>query len=605
LAKQPTGQAAYQSFVAFDFGTSVSRIAYGRGEGSAFVTDLAGDARIPSVIAVSPEGGVLAGAAARDRQALYPEHTALSLKSLLTASPEAVAARGPFFPHKVGSDATTMMQIDIGGRLRPVIELSALFLVFLRRSAEVFLERPVDSGVLPVPVCFSPFDREVLRLAARMAGFQRVRLIDEPTAVALSWIAQGGRGRIATCSWGAGYLSASIIEARPDLIRVLATGGIPLGGDEIDLALARDFWGKIRGTGEPGPNEHHLARYLLSAAEAAKRDLTARGKAEMSLSIAGGKDAPRQTYGEEDLAGFLEPLQQQARSLIERLLAQAGLAAGEVEFLLLGGGMMRIPALKAELESQFGKESWEGIDPEDAVVLGALERARLLDHEKSDQLVLDALSAGLGLEGQTGAVTPILERGSPLPAGKREVFTTFLERQTEVAIQLFSGAGSDWHPLARVELRSIPPMKAGIPVLEVAFGVDEDGILDVTAQESTRSKALGVELRPVRGLPTSLVRETLEALPSTPTGDFEAGLRQELRERGRFLLDTLRELARRRPGIMPRDEKQLITKKSKELEEVLEGADLIEMRSCAQELEEAARPLMQRDIDASLQALLK
>lgn len=498
------------------------------------------------------------------------------------------------------------MQIEVGGLQRPPIELAALFLVFLRRSAEVFLERPVPSGVITVPVCFSPFERQTLRLAARMAGFQAVRLIDEPTAVALAWVAGGGKGRAAICCWGAGYLSASIVEAKDRFLHILATGGMPAaGGDVIDLQLAGDFLERVRGKVGKLQNEAHVARYILTAAEAAKRDLAVRGKAELHLQIAGRSELLQQAYSSKDLDVWMEPLKAKAEQLCERILADSGLLKGDLDALIIAGGMTHIGALSTHLQEIFERRPVEGLDPEDAAVLGALARARLLDRERSDFLVFDALSQGLGLEEQAGSVSPALERGIFLPAGKREVFTTYLERQTEVAIQLFGQGMDGWEPLAQVEISKIPPMKAGLPVLEVFFMVDEDGVLDVKASETSRDKLLGLEVRPLRGLASSTVQTAIDGLPEAKEGSFEGELRDELRQRGRFILDALRELTDRRAGIMTRDEKQLIAKKSRELDEVLEGADFMEMRSCAQELEEAARPLVQRDVDASLQSLLR
>ncbi len=605
MAAQPTRQSTEPDFVAFDLGTGTSRIAYARGEGHAFVTDLAGDARIPSVIALSGGGGILAGAAARDRQALYPQHTLRSLRSLLTAGPGTVTPRGPFFPHPVNSDVQTMLQVDVGERERPAIELIALFLAFLRRSAELALERPVTAGVVTVPTCFTPFDRQTLRVAARMAGLERVRLIDEPIAVAEAWLAAGHSGRAAVCTWGAGYLSAALVELQDGFLRVLSTAGsAEVGGDQIDLQLAGDFLGKVKEKRGQLENESHIARYVLVAAEKAKHGICERGHAELQLPIVGGKEAVRQTYTNEDLDRWCESLRTEASRVCEQLLTDAGLLKGDLDALVLAGGLTRIPALREHLETCFGLSAGDVPDPEEAAVLGALARARLLDHAQSEPLVLDVLPCSLGLEAQAGSMSPILKRGAVIPGGKREVFTTYLERQTDVAIQLFAKAASDWAPLARIELSQIPPMKAGLPAIEVSFAVDEDGVLEVTALETTKQKPLGLELRPIRGLSSSAVRATLESVPKVKAAEFEEALREELRARGRFVLESLRELSRRRAGIITRDEKQLIAKKAKELEEVLEGADLMEIRTCAQELEEAARPLMQRDLDASLQLLL-
>ncbi len=605
MVTQKTAQPAEQGFLAFDYGTSGSRIAFMRGDSVALVTDLAGDEHIPSVLAISPQGGILAGLPARDRQTLFPQHTLISPKALLTADRKGLAARGPLFPHKLAKKETSMAEIEIGGRMRSAVEINAHFMAFLRRNAEVHLERAVDSGVFPVPSCFTPFDRQAFLLAGRLAGFRQVRLIDEPTAVALAWIARGGRGRIGVCTWGAGYLSMGIVDARDRLVRTLATGGAPVGGDRIDLALARDLMQRAAAEGEI-KNPEHVARHLLVCAETAKRDLAGRGKAEVSLSLGPERESLRRSLTPKDLDELIEPLKEEASRVCRRVLTDAGLQRSEIDTLILAGGMMNVQPLADHLCELFGRDAMTEMDREASVVMGAHERARMLDHEKSDLVVLDANPLALGLEGQAEAKSAILERGVQLPASNRELFTTYLERQTEVAIQLYAQGVGDWAPLARLEISGIPPMNAGEPSLEVHFVVDEDGQLSVEARETKRSKPLNLEVRPLRGIPSSVHKAALEAIPEPPAPeDFEAGLRDELRQRGRFLLDSLRDLTKKQAGSMTRDEKQLIAKKSRELEEVLEGADLLEMRSCTQELEEVGRALIQRDIDAGMQAVLR
>jgi molecular chaperone DnaK (HSP70) len=439
-----------------------------------------------------------------------------------------------------------------------------------------------------------------------MAGFEGVRLIDEAAAVALALAARGVRGRLATCSWGAGFLSCAIVEIQPPLVRVLSTGGSGrIGGDRVDLKLAQDLLTKVKEEVGVLQNEIHVARHILSLAEGAKRDLVRRGKTELSIQFAGRGRPIRCTYSVQQLEQWLEPLKEEAQRVCRQLLEDARVQRGDLEGLALAGGMSHLASLREFLAGQFGRESVEGLDPEELAIQGATARGRLLDHETSDILLFDGLSHGLGLEGPGGSIVPILQRGISLPASKREVFTTYLERQTEVAIQLYGSAGAVWRPLARVEVAEIPPMPAGQPVLEVAFLLDEDGILETQASETTRSKPLRLELRPERGLASSAVQATLESLPQVNQESFEQDVREEMRQRGRFLLDTLKELSRRSAGVMTRDEKQLITKKSRELEEVMGGADPAEIRACSQELEEVARPLMQRDVDTSLQSLLR
>ncbi len=607
MTTQSSGPAAADGFIALDFGAGGSRIAHGRGDATQHVTDLSGDAHIPSVLAMSADGGYLAGTPARDRQALFPEQTVPSLKSLITMLPADVESMGSFFPLKVSEGAKSLLQLELGGRSRSSVELVAYYLNYLRRGAEISLERSIRSVVITVPVSFSSFDRTSLNLAAKLAGFRRVRFIEDTTAAALHWAAHGGRGRVAICCWGAEYLSMAILEIGEGLVRVRSMGGRRrIGGDMIDQALASELLAKAREKGVALDNEAHIARHLLVAAEIAKRDLAKRGKADMQLSLGGG-EAIRHTFTAEDLGRWITPHVNRARDLAKQVLTEADLKPNDLDSLIVTGGMTHLAGVQSCLEESFGRSPLEGIDAEYAVVDGALIRARLLDRDRSDPLVLDVIPDGHGLRGRDGGITAFLPQGVVLPASVRESFSTVLDRQTQMGVPLYGQVGKDWQELATIEISKIPPLDAGKAQIEVAFLVDENGLLSVSATEMTKSKKLQVEVHPVRGPRASAVATAIEAIPVPPEEESaEELIREELRHRGRFWLQSLRELVKRRSTLMTRDEKQLADKKAQELAEVLEtGADLVETRLCLQEMEEIVRPLMQRDIDASLQTLLR
>lgn len=593
------------SFIALDFGTRTSRMAYYRGETPALIPDLSGDTEIPAALTLSAEGGMLAGSDARHQQALFPAETLLSLRALLAAEPEELAGRGVFFPHPLG-DAGQLVQIEAGGRRRTPIELAALYLIHLRRNAEIALERPVESAVVTVPVAFSPLDRQACRLAARMAGFQRVRLIDETTAAALAARASGVQGRTAVCCWGAGFLGMALIEIQPDLVKVLTSAGSRrVGGERVEIELARDFLERARAAGLAFTNETNVARHLLGAAGAALRDLATREEATIQLRLAESKQVFRQGYREADLESRLAPLLEVASRFARRLADDLRILPGDIDALVLAGGMTRLPAVRRHLESVFGRAAVATIDPLEAPVRGALLRGGFLNREIAEPLVLDTLPRAIGVEGQQGRVNLLLGRRERVPASKVEIFTTYLEKQTEVGIPLHMNTGVKWEPFASVVVSKIPPMKGNQPQIEVDFVFDEDAVLDVSAREVAKSRPLEVELRPLRGLTANQMKSVGQELPHPAGEAFLERMREELRGRGRMLIGALSAVMTQQPGIMTRDEKQLIQKKSRELEEVLEGVDLGEMRSVSRELAEAAQPLMQRVYDKSLEALLR
>ncbi|MCK4413647.1 MAG: Hsp70 family protein [Candidatus Eisenbacteria sp.] len=596
-----------ETFVAVDFGTSASRIAYSRGEGHALVAELNGETEIPSVLTLSPEGGMLAGVDARNHQAIFPSETLIGLKSLFSADPEELRGRGHLFPQKIDSSSDQFLRLEIGGRPRTPLELIALYLLHLRQTAEVGMNRVVESAVFTVPVSFTPLERQAFRLAARMAGFQRVRLLDEPVAVALAAISRGVRGRLAVASWGAGYFGATVVEAQQDMVQVLASvGSSRLGGARIDDALAQDFLERVRAAGGEGfAHEATVARHLLEAARHAKQEIAARGKAVLQLRSGKEKKPVRHTYQAGDLNQWLDPLATKAAGLCRGLLQELSLGSGDVDMLLLAGGMVQIEAAAASLREVFGRDPEPGYGSLETAVTGALVRARFLERELAEPLVLDAMPMALGIEGQTGHINTLQARTERIPASKVELFTTYLEKQTEVAIQLYGHRGQQWERLAAAEIAKIPPMKGNQPKIEVTLTFDEDGVLNASAREMSKSKPLAVELRPPHGMTGNELRSIEEELPPHAEEDFSERLREELRVRGQLLLGTLGVVASRHASVMTRDEKHIIVSKTRDFEEVLEGGDIDEMRSCSRELAEAAQPVMQRVLDKSLETLLR
>ncbi|MBP6875015.1 MAG: Hsp70 family protein [Candidatus Eisenbacteria bacterium] len=598
-------KAAEETFVAFDFGTRSGRIAYARGSTPAIVADLSGETEIPAALTLSPEGGMLAGVEARNQQALFPSETVLSMRWLLTANLEELSARGPFFPHGLG-DSAQLPQIEIGGRRRMPMELAALFLLHMRRTAEVALERPVESAVLTVPAAFAPLERQTMRLAALMAGLRRIRLIDESTAVALAGVASGVQGRMAVCCWGAGYASLAIVDGQRELVRVLGqTGSASVGGERLELALAQDALARLRAAGHAIENETHVARQLLGLAGGAIARIAADGEAAIELRMAEQKQPFRHTYRRDDLEPWLAPMRGAVEDHARMLAAGLGFLPGDVDGLILAGGMTRLPSVREALERLFGRPAVTTLDPMEAAVRGALLRAGFLNREIPQPLVLDSLPQSLGVEIQQGRVSTLLPGTERIPASKAELFTTYLEKQTEIGIPLHAQRNGRWEPFASAVISKIPPMKGSQPQIEVTFGIDEDGVLEVAAREVAKSRALEVELRPSRGLTSAQLKSVLQELPAPAGEAFLDRMREELRGRGRLLLQAVNLVMTQQPGMMTRDEKQLILGKSRELEEVLEGVDLGEMRTCSREFADAAQPLLQRLYDKSLEALLR
>ncbi|MFH1145143.1 MAG: Hsp70 family protein, partial [Candidatus Eisenbacteria bacterium] len=389
-------KTAEETFIAIDFGTRASRIAHAGSETKPLIGDLTGEMEIPAALTLSKEGGMLAGLEAHAHAVLLPAETVLSLRALFTQGSPELVERGPFFPHALGD--SQLLQVEVGGRRRLPMELAALYLLHLRRTAELALERPVESVVLTVPVVFTALDRQAYRLSARMAGFRRVRLIDESTAAALAALAAGVQGRVAVCSWGAGFLSLALVELRRDIVKVLAAAGSSqAGGERVELALARDFLARVREAGLSFENETHVARHILMAAAKALPEIASRGEAEVQVRLADQRQPFRQVYRRDDIQTWLEPLKETATTLGKRLAGDLHLLPGDVDALVLAGGVTRFDSVRKHLVGFYRRAAVDSIDPLEAAVRGALVRAQFLNRETPQPLVLDSLPWSVGV----------------------------------------------------------------------------------------------------------------------------------------------------------------------------------------------------------------
>jgi molecular chaperone DnaK (HSP70) len=486
---------------------------------------------VPSAVRYEPDGSVVVGRVALDEAPLHPRRTVTSVKRLMGRSVEDAAGDLGYLGYAVveGPNRTARVELPGGRRVSPE-EVSAEILLELRRRAERAGIR-ARRAVVTVPAYFDDAQRQATRHAGRIAGLEVVRIVNEPTAAALAYgigterssARNAGARTVAVYDLGGGTFDVSILRLTPgaggdgaagtDFFQVLATAGdTRLGGDDIDHALVSMLAGEIGvEVGRDGDAAGALAslpletrRALLSFARAVKHRLTDAESAAVEIGL-GENRVYRRTVTRAELDGIVGPLVERSLRACERAMRDASRAmgGGPVDTVILVGGSTRVPLVRERVGAFFGVEPYTALDPDRVVALGAAVQASILSGSTKGSLLLDVIPLSLGVETVGGAVAKLIVRNSPVPARATERFSTSVDGQTNIALNVVQGEremAADCRSLGRFELRGIPPMPAGIPKLEVTFLVDANGVLRVSAVEQRSGKRAGIQIVPNHGL---------------------------------------------------------------------------------------------------------
>ena len=506
-----TEHPAGDPIVGIDLGTTNSLVAFCGPSGPRVLGGGAG-AIVPSVVRYAPNGSVVVGDAARAGRVLHAGETVSSAKRLMGRSAAEVVAASTSFSANVVAGPRGIAALEVGGRIRTPQEVAAEVLRELRRIAEADLGVPVRRAVVTVPAYFDDGQRQATRDAARLAGLEAVRIVNEPTAASLAYgLGQAGRAeRIAVYDLGGGTFDVTILDIVPvrdsgsggaDCFQVLATAGdTALGGDDVDRAIV-DHW---RGSGAVALDLDGGAADragLLDAAERAKIALATGDRAEVEARLAAGKVDLALARGELDR--ICEPLVARTLACCTRALRDAGTEAAAIDRVVLVGGSTRLAAVRKAVAGFFGREPYLALDPDRVVALGAAVQAAIVSGGRRDLLLLDVVPLSLGIETVGGAVAKLVMRNSPIPARAEERFSTSRDGQTSVRIHVVQGERElveHCRSLGTFDLRGIPPMPAGIPQLEVRFLIDQNGVLSVEAREKRSGREASIQVVPTYGL---------------------------------------------------------------------------------------------------------
>ena len=589
--------------IGIDLGTTNSCVAVMEGKGPKVIPNAEGDRTTPSVVAFTKGGERLVGQPAKRQAVTNSDNTISSIKRFMGRKHSEVAEEEKLVPYKMGEDKNGNVTVISHDKQYTPPEISAIVLQKMKKTAEDYLEHEVKDAVVTVPAYFNDSQRQATKDAGQIAGLNVMRIINEPTAASLAYgLDRQNNEKIAVFDLGGGTFDVSILDVGEGIFEVKATNGdTHLGGDDFDRKIidwiAEEF---KRENGIDLRNDKMALQRLKEGAEKAKCELSSNQQTEINLPfVTAGASGPKHltmTLTRSKLEQLVDDLIERTKAPCFSALKDSGCAASDINEVILVGGQTRMPKVQEIVKEIFGKEPHKGVNPDEVVAMGAAIQGGVLSGEEGlgDVVLLDVTPLSLGIETLGGVMTKLIERNTTIPVKKSQVFSTAADNQAAVSIHVLQGEreiATGNRTLGKFDLIGIPPAPRGIPKLEVAFNIDANGIVHVSAKDSATGKEQSIRIESSSGLS----KEEIEKMKNDAEQHEEEDKKRKELVEARNQLDSLvyatEKAVKEYADKVSDDDKKKIEEAVEKAKKTLDSENIDEIKKAQEELQQATRHL--------------